>query len=385
MQNKMKIILQMFFLLLSLTIYSQERIVGDITIKGLKRTKPHIILETIKLKKGDVVNNLTPEDIEQSLLKAGIFDPGEILFVEIGNIIDINIDVKDKWTLLPVPIVSLTSEEQIYTGIFYEQNLFGLKKQLLLSGGYSTKDGATGGFTYMDKMFYLSGNYTRNDDEKYHNIDGSIGMLKEFDNFKIDTFLFSHNYNYDNIDNNNYLRLPIIMEYADKHYTTTAQTGYSVTLSIDPGLNLADTSLFYKNDLKLWYGVNPVNKLYFYTTFVNRTNFLSDPEELIETWGSKETSRSLIPVSATDFTGFSATAEFIFLDFNWGSISTMLSWEVGGYELREDDNFDSYTMYTGPSTGLRVYLKGLAVPALGIDYGYNIISEEHNFSLVLGM
>lgn len=374
-------------LALPVSIFSlNEKIVGDITIRGLKRTKTHIVLETIELESGDSLGGLTPEDLEQRLLKAGIFNPGEISFTEHEDLIDIDIEVYDKWTLLPIPLFSFNQDEQSFSGLIYEQNLFGLKKQLLIGGGYSTKNGASGVFQYVDKFFYFGGSYTRNSDEEFHNINGSVGIQKEWNKFHINTSLLSSYYNYDNVKNKYYMRVPIFLEYAKKHYSDTIQTGYSVSLVLNPGFDFTESTAFYRNDFRLWYEINPINKLFFSIVLTNRTNFVTDPSEFIETWGNKETSRTLKPVDATDFTGFSVASEYILGDFNWGAISTILSWEIGGYGLRENNDFNGYkALYTGPAAGLRVYLKGLAIPALGIDYGYNIIDNKHNISLTLGL
>lgn len=116
-----------FFLFLSQTLPAQQTvdsshtaglsknspiIVGDIFITGNKRTKGFIVLREVPFKTGD---NLTEGELNQLLVLARQQVMNTSLFVDVtiyvsgrrGNVLDINIDLKERWYFFPLPYFRL--------------------------------------------------------------------------------------------------------------------------------------------------------------------------------------------------------------------------------------------------------------------------------------
>ena len=164
------------FIFSAILIFSleEDNIIGSITISGLKRTKESVIYNLLQVEEGDKFYLFDEEDFTQEILKTGILRPGEITYNVNEGYIDINIEIQEKWTLLPIPIVSISGENQYYGFVLLEQNFLGLRKLLFIQSAYSTLEGVAGGIMYMDmnilpnELYLLAGGFlTNNDDDSY--------------------------------------------------------------------------------------------------------------------------------------------------------------------------------------------------------------------------
>ena len=115
-------------------------IIGDITLSGNKRTKSFIALREIPFSKG---NRLTQGDLDNQLILAKQQLMNTSLFVDVtvyvasrkGNVVFINIDMKERWYFFPLPYFRLVdrnfnqwwveqnrSLERVNYGIKFTQN-----------------------------------------------------------------------------------------------------------------------------------------------------------------------------------------------------------------------------------------------------------------------
>lgn len=87
-------------------------LVGDVKLYGNKKTKDFIILREMPFKKGDRLNN---GELEKMLLLAKQQIMNTLLFVDVnvyvaarkGNVLLINVDVKERWYFFPLPYFKL--------------------------------------------------------------------------------------------------------------------------------------------------------------------------------------------------------------------------------------------------------------------------------------
>jgi outer membrane protein assembly factor BamA len=87
-------------------------LIADIAITGNKRTKPYIIEREIPFKQGDYVSK---KDLETKLIIARQQVTNTSLFVDVyvyvasqqGELVFINVDVKERWYLFPLPYFKL--------------------------------------------------------------------------------------------------------------------------------------------------------------------------------------------------------------------------------------------------------------------------------------
>ena len=86
-------------------------------------------------------------------------------------------------------------------------------------------------------------------------------------------------------------------------------------------------------------------------------------------------------VTADDFYSFTVQYEFPVLSFDWG-VFTLLGFVEGG-QLRHRGN--EWSDFYGFGGGFRMYLRKVAIPAMGFDIAWNPISESAEFSFSVGM
>jgi len=133
-------------------------LIADMSIRGNKKTKPYIIEREIPFKQGDYILR---KDLEKTLLLAEERVRNTALFTQVaiyvasqqGNLIFINVDVKERWYLFPLPYFKLVdrnfnqwwveqkaSLDRVNYGIkFNQNNVTGRNDKLnvYLIGGYS--------------------------------------------------------------------------------------------------------------------------------------------------------------------------------------------------------------------------------------------------------
>ncbi len=383
-----KNIFLVLFVFLGMYIYSidADKVIGSLTISGLNRTKESVIYNLLNVEEGDKISLFDEDYIKQEILKTGILRPGKITYSEYENYIDVNIEIKEKWTLIPIPIVSISGDNQYYGFVLLEQNFLGLRKLLFVQSGYSTLLGFTGGLVYRDMdilpgdMYLLTGGFLSNDsDNSYIRASGFLGIGKEFtrmkfqSQFKYDHFLF------DNSEQDKFISNPLNFSYNDLFYTSTIQTGTKFSLTLTPGWDIEGSSMFFKLNSSMGYSKEISENLYL--AVLLSSQYLDSPTLLEEYWGGSDNSRTLVPVLSDQYTGGSVLLEYAFLDFGAAVVSLMIQYELGGYQ-HDSDNWD---VYTGPGAGLRLYLKKIAMPAIGFDVAYNTIDNNFLFSLTMGM
>ena len=132
--------------------------IGDVIITGSKKTKGYIILRETTFKKGDQLSmvELNKKLIEskQLIYNTGLFvDDSVYISLQKGNIVYINIDVKERWYFFPLPYFRLVdrnfnqwwvqenrSLDRVNYGIKFMQNNFSGQNDKLniwLINGYS--------------------------------------------------------------------------------------------------------------------------------------------------------------------------------------------------------------------------------------------------------
>ncbi len=385
MVRKILVILFIFSAIIAFTL-EEDKVIGNITISGLKRTRESVIYNILEVEEGDCFSLFHEEVFTQEILKTGILIPGEITYREYKDYIDINIEIKEKWTFIPIPIVSLSEENQFYGLVLLEQNFLGLRKLLFVQSGYSTLVGFSGGIIYRDMdilpgdLYLLAGGFLSNDsDDSYLHSSGFFGVGKEFTKLKLQSqFKYDH-FLFDNSRQNQFISNPFNFTYNDLFYTSTIQTGTKFSLTLTPGWDIEGYVMFFKLNSSISYSKEIFKNLYLSGRLSSQ--FLDSPTLLEGYWGGSDNSRTLVPVLSDQYTGASVLFEYVFLDFGSAVISSMIQYELGGYQ----HDSDNWNVYTGPGAGLRLYLKKIAMPAIGFDVAYSTINNDFLFTLTMGM
>ncbi len=202
-----------------------KRKVAKIEVKGNKRTKTRFIMEELTFSPGDQISDEDIENSRQQLLNLELFSKIEFkeTTTEIEGTISIKIILKEKWSILPLPIISRTSDADVRLGLRYEDfNLGGRGHYLVVKvynkwandldddlGGYYSARVETTNFLWHDLIFSPEFTKGKSLEEQYSEGDlistyqdtqesYSIKLGKEFDDlaFGIDYTSGRHDYTY---------------------------------------------------------------------------------------------------------------------------------------------------------------------------------------------
>lgn len=383
--------------------------VTEIIIKGLRKTSRDIVLSETGIEPGTPLSAFDPHLFINRMKKKNIFTEIEINYIkgESGAVIEIT--VEEKWTLIPLPIFSSNRHGTSYGFYLMESNFLGYGK-FLFAGGTISSDSGTAMIGYIDPS--ISGSRFR----------GSI-------------FLSYRNEIYQNAD----MDYVLYREYKAVKRTARLDLGYGFTEKIrlfasggfeqgetdqsyDESLDVPDDEkawlaggiaryehlvhyeyLFYgpKIELNCFRHIAAAEEYSGYTTAgykfdysfrlidYNRLSIASNggkgnrPEIFEEAIGGKPGGRTLPAdiITADSYINYTVTYEYPFMRYRWGAITLLAFWEHGWYE----NNSTSGEAYYGPGAGIMVYLKRLALPAMGLNAARNLVTGTTEYSFNVGM
>ncbi len=125
-----------------------------INIEGPKRTKEETLLNIIGIRPGDEATSETADRVEQKLRKSGLFQ--EDLTVSLGESADgvtLDITAYDRWTLLVFPLVTASSGNLTGGAFVIESNLAGTANLLISSVLVSQSGDVTAFALFRDPTF----------------------------------------------------------------------------------------------------------------------------------------------------------------------------------------------------------------------------------------
>jgi len=85
-------------------------------------------------------------------------------------------------------------------------------------------------------------------------------------------------------------------------------------------------------------------------------------------------------ISADFYISGTLTYEYPMYSHSFFTVTAAATWEQGAYKKDEKSMQNAY----GPGAGIRVYLKKIAIPAVGLDFVYNIDARELLFAASIG-
>lgn len=135
----MRKLLLLFFLLGSLFSFSQEKIIYDIKVKGIKKTKASYIKSILKSKNGKALDSLVlQEDIKRLKRLPAISHAYFQVFYSHENLYNVFIYIEENFTIIPFANVYTTNDDEFaYRVGINEFNFLGYGVQV---GGFFQKD-----------------------------------------------------------------------------------------------------------------------------------------------------------------------------------------------------------------------------------------------------
>jgi len=126
-----------------------------VEISGKTRTKDGVVLKIAKVSPGDAYTEGLEKDVERRLLNSRMFYDVKVEAEKGAAGVKLKIQLKDKWSLFPFPMVSFREGEARYGISFMESNLLGYHKRLFGAVFYE-KDKLNETLMYFDKNVYGS-------------------------------------------------------------------------------------------------------------------------------------------------------------------------------------------------------------------------------------
>ena len=401
--------LLIFFNIICCLFASLEERITDITFNGLKRTREQTVMQIIHpVKVGEYYTEETEEKIIQALRGSGLFNPEVgVKSFKTKDGIRIQINLKERWTMIILPSFSGTGEGDWRGGIMaIEKNFLGLNKTMVL--GFSAgSDGSKAIVAHKDPLFMGSKNV--------FGVSASFGpntvtdvneegdILREY---KSDDYRIALKVEYPFLDK---LFLTASTSYKTSHLTSTEKASSSPASDMD--------NLRFKGGMKwknIYHGIpydrglilelsstngQGLNNTDDYVTYDSSAEWSFSPWKnhlidftLLGRWGDtpaqaeqrlgNTTGSYILPkgVTADNYISSVFSYNIPIKYFSWGTFSIKGFYETGMFE---SDLTDS-TMYHGPGTGFEIYLNNLAIPAVGANTGWNMNTGIMQFELSMG-
>lgn len=388
---------------------SEDRfIIREIRFHGLKRTARRTALRIVRpVREGGVFTEDSEELIIQELRETGIFNPEirvESHFEESGVYIDVF--VKDKWTLIPIPFFAFSKDGSWSGGLMgIESNLLGLNKTLGL-GVFFGSFGWSGVGFYRDPLFLgsdmtlgLSAKAGINDEDTLNPEEDVIREYRE-NILRLGmglTYPFSERlsatgegrYTYSDILSGEEEGLEDIqalgfrtrIRWKDLYYDIPYQYGLFAEAEdqINGGLN--GTKPFYTITGESFIAFNPVMRHQLKFALKGAWSYDLPVQEQFPLGGAHGSFTLPGDLRAEHYALGFVSYSLPLLSFPWGTLTARVLYEAGFYEsdLIEEE------FYQGPGTGVEVYLNDLAVPAFIFTFGWNLETGNYQFTAGVGV
>lgn len=390
--------------------------IGQIRLEGLNKTEPEVIRQWVLTKPGDYLRDYDPVFTMEQLLNLRIFSRIELRLVEnpsssAGNnpTVDVVIQVKEKWSLFPVPFFYQTNDTKIGGLLLVDSNVGGYNKGATVGGVVSNRgwqyitgyvDPNIGYTPWFGQIRSTGGSiFTEN-----ARPDGEVFQSYQQERFDI---LYQTGYTLDHVfsptwtggiykvdipvaQNNDKLNPPppatafyqgikfIFNNTLNRNYY---DAGLRSSLEYQRGFGLAGTNAGFHN-------FKTENRYTFESIYHQTVSFglyggwSNLPQVLEHRLGGLEGSRPLpfALVSADNYFNTGLDYQIPLFQLTWGTVTTVQFVEYGFYNRNEEPT----THFWGPGMGFRFYLKDLTIPAVGIDAGYEVVTGALNFSFYIG-
>jgi hypothetical protein len=401
-----------FFLFPLLESFSEENffdknLIVGIKIEGLQRTNQSVAEESLHQFLGKNAESIDFDDVRGAILGLGILDPQEVKIEDAddgsGKILCVS--VEEKWSIFPIPVFFLNSDGYRIGAMFMDSNAFGVNDKFVVGGMYGTS-----GWLAMLMFFHqgreglpgwnLSAFYSnekqehKNQDDKnirkfqLDSVSVSAGLSFDFNDFFSSNAALS--FYWGDIsqpsssfaipkDDGSYINARIGSEIDQEDWDGYFLSQKSLSASFEYSYGIESSSYYtfqIKGDFEQ--SLFPGLKGFVKSAFV----FSPDSPPLFESSPSSA-NIDILPNSfaAKNYLGGSAGFEKSLFSFSMGTLSAFASYQIvysDGPILGE--HFDH-----GIASGIRFYMKKLAIPALGVGISYNVAASYFQAYFSLGM
>ena len=388
-----------------------ETTITSVRVIGLTRTVPRIAEEPLKRFIGQKANLIDITDVKAVVIDQGILEPISVMIEDAdgGSGKMLIVEVREKWSIFPLPIFSAGTGGISFGLFFLNANVFGLNQQMAIGGMYGSDrwfimglylahPQRPGNFGWDISGSFRSGE-RRNSDEKDNTIrffNANSVEARGALHYRISHSLSSAlSVSYMNVMLQ-HTETPILKPNSGAQFM---QFGYELSARRSgwDGFFLSEESLSF--GYSLFTDVTGSDShLYHSVSFrgVYQKPLLSGLRLNIRSGGlfrpnapvflesdAGVAAVNILPgdFSARYYAGISLGAEQYLYRFSFGTVSLLGTWQMAysnGPIL--EDRFDY-----GVSASLFFYMSRLAIPAMGFGVAYNIPANYFQFSFSIGI
>ena len=406
----------LFFIIFSFVseIFPQdltEQAVTEIRFEGLKKTKESYMKAVLERFSKVPSSSLDLHEVETALEELRLFSEIKVTLEkdENGNSF-LNIKVKEKFSFLPIPFLMYSSDQGFMGGAFVmDTNAFGIRDNYLVGGVFSKNiqmalmaysrpslDAAHPGFSVGGAFTHRDREEKNSRDEKmleYDTMGGSVNVSVSDKITKRSKILVGLGYNYTHID--------FDKKYSE--YKEKLRSFHAVTLEGGWNFTVPELNEWFMSEKSVRIG----GDVTFLTTGARARSF--DAEITIQQplpvtrlrvlthyagYYSKYLPLALLPsqmvVGTTIMPEKFHSAKMAGIDLGLEvGIYKMKYFVISAYGLLEqflgEDFGGSPVMDFGYSTGIKVYLKNFAFPAISVGVSHDITQNSLKFSAAIGV
>ncbi len=383
--------------------------VSAIRVDGLDRTRPAVVQQWIRFQPGDPLSRCDLGELYERLYGLAIFSAVDVALDPEGDGVAVTIRLAEKWTLYPVPILWLFQGTEVAGLVLAESNAFGLNKGWALGGIYSNR----GWYTiaaYVDPNIAFTSNWAK--------LDAFVGAglledqtpagatLQAFDIWRADVEYSLGRTLWDRLSptltgafrwaqvgavhtagtvpavDATVVVQGVQLVYNDRRYRFYYDEGLRLSLEVQHGFPVDGRNPPFNTgilDARLTLASAGRSSFEVYV----RAMTADLPVVFEERLGGIDGSRTLPGgglIAADRYASATLGYQVPLLTTSPGTLAAVVFAEAGAYERNEEPA----TSYGGPGGGLRFYLRQIAVPAVGVDVGYELRSRRTSFSVVVG-
>ena len=381
--------------------------VKQIRIRGLEKTRGSVILNESGLKSGEKLSSFDPHRFINRLKKKNLFTDIHINYIRESDTVIIDLSLNEKWSIIPLPVFYTNGETTLYGFYILETNFMGYGKAIFAGGTYSENsknaifgfiDPSLFGTQFLANLFLIykdSISQSGTADKKFYSEYSSKIRTARVDagySFLNGVKLFlSEGYN-DNIVDSGYsnslyppdsrrfllngalLKFDFLKYYEYLYYGLKGEINCYTHIPADGG------SEYNTIDYKIDYSHKFFN---FHRVTLYSSGSAGDRPTVFEEKIGGDTGTRTLPadiIAADNYFNYSVVYEYPFFKFSRGAVTLLGLWEHGIYNR----NNSSYADYYGPGCGVLLYLKRIALPAVGFNYAWNLKTGNSEFSINVG-
>jgi outer membrane protein assembly factor BamA len=398
-----------FFLLLLLL---PSALFSSVTIQfeGLTRTSLAELKNRLHLKEytNTPFTAVQQEKLISSIRQLGVFSDVTANTKEEDGATLVTISVREKWTLFPFPMFRTSGSKTSFGAFLLEMNVFGLLKTMY-SGVMFSNDGISvmGGF--MDPSLFGS-RFSWNAFALYGKdiFEDSTARGDIFRRYKSEKLSFTIGLGY---TVSNPLMVSIFTEY--KNSSIISESSEFAPPDSASILSFGTRIQFNKQVFRSWFPEGMMLNFQGAASLTRRAETDSGyslkltgqqniaigsqtrwglscaagisalPETMQERIGGKPGYMTL-PANtliARDYWSVSTQIEYQLINLSWATITGLVFAEYGAFTQHRGD----WLQFYGPGAGMRVYLKKVALPAMGLDVSWNLRNHEVFAGFTVGL